>query len=422
MSKIYTIAILGCGNRGGVYANFMNKLPDKFKVVALCDTRVDRLEHLRKTISITPDNLFTDENEFLKEKRADVLIIATWDKDHVRQCLRAMELGYDILLEKPISDSAEEVKALLDMQNKTNCKIAVCHVLRYAPAFKLLDEIIKSGKLGKLMAIDHTERVTYWHFIQAYIKMHSSWQGKLHPTILAKCCHDLDLIQHYAGSKCKNVSSVGDRSCFTKENAPKGATEFCLDCPHVETCPYSAKKIYVEKWIKSGRPDYAWPYYRVTAQNPITEEALYEGLRTNVFGKCPYFIDLDNDPHVVDHQLVQMLFKNGVVANLKLIFSATKGRRVVLYGEFAEVVLDELIGTVEFCPHGEEKTTYKISDLTDTNQGHGGGDKGIVNDFYKVLTGECTDFTSLEESLESHLIGIAAEESRLNGNKTITIH
>jgi predicted dehydrogenase len=151
MSKIYTIAILGCGNRGGVYANYMNKLPDKFKVVALCDTRVDRLEHLRKTISITPDNLFTDENEFLKEKRADVLVIATWDKDHVRQCLRAMELGYDILLEKPISDSAEEVKALLDMQKKTNCKIAVCHVLRYAPAFKLLDEIIKSGKLGKLM-------------------------------------------------------------------------------------------------------------------------------------------------------------------------------------------------------------------------------------------------------------------------------
>ncbi len=421
MNKVYTVAIMGCGNRGSVYAKLMNAQPDRFKIVSLCDIKPIQMENLANLFPIEQKNLFTDTDEFLKEKRADVLVIATWDKDHVKQCLRAMELGYDILLEKPISDSADEVRALLDMQKKTNCKVAVCHVLRYAPAFRLLDDIVKSGVLGKLMAIDHTERVTYWHFVQAYIKLHSVWQGKLHPTILGKCCHDLDLIQHYAGAKCENVSSVGNRSCFTKENAPEGATEFCLDCPNIESCPYSAKKVYVDKWIKSGRPEFIWPYNKVSLKKPTTEEDLYKGIRTTAFGKCPYLLDID-DEHVVDHQLVQMLFENGVVANLKMIFSATHGRRVVLYGELAEVVLDELLGTVEVIPHGQQKTVYKISDLTSAADGHGGGDGGIVNEVYGILTGECTDYTTLEESLESHLIGIAAEESRLNSNKTIKVH
>ena len=421
MNKIYTVAIIGCGNRGSVYAKLMNAQPDRFKVVALCDTKPIQAENLAKFINLDSNNLFFNTEEFLAEKRADVLVIATYDKDHVKQCLRAMELGYDVLLEKPISDSADEVRALLDMQKKTNCKVAVCHVLRYAPAFVLLDDIIKSGVLGKLIAIDHTERVAYWHFVQAYLRLHVIQQGNLHPTILAKCCHDLDLIQHYAGAKCKNVSSIGERGCFTKENAPEGATEFCLDCKHVETCPYSAKKVYVDKWIKSGKPEFVWPYNKVTQKFPTTEENLYEGIRTTAFGKCPYLLEID-DPHTVDHQFVQMLFENGVVANLKMIFSAKHGRLVTLYGELADAILDENQGTIEVVPHGKEKTVYKISDLISAAQGHGGGDGGIVNELYGILTGECTEYTTLEESLESHLIGIAAEESRLNGNKTITVH
>ena len=147
MNKVYTVAILGCGNRASVYAKLMNEQPDIFKIVSLCDVKPIQMENLTKIFPVKSENLFTETEEFFKEKRADVLVISTWDKDHVKQCLRAMELGYDILLEKPISDSADEVRSLLDMQKKTNCKVAVCHVLRYAPAFRLLEDIIKSGTL-----------------------------------------------------------------------------------------------------------------------------------------------------------------------------------------------------------------------------------------------------------------------------------
>ena len=237
MGKAFTVAILGFGNRGQVYASFMAQKEDCFKIAAVCDTNPIQLEHADSLYNLGKNNLFADTSEFLKEKRADVLVISTWDKDHVEQCLIAMDLGYDILLEKPISDSREEIKLLIDKQKETGCKVVVCHVMRYSPAILLLDEVLKSGVLGKLMAIDHTERVAYWHFVQAYIKLHSVWQGKTYATILAKCCHDLDLIQHYASDKCKSVTSIGKIGCFTKENAPKGATEYCLDCPHVETCP-----------------------------------------------------------------------------------------------------------------------------------------------------------------------------------------
>lgn len=422
MNKTFTVAILGFGNRGQVYAKLMAQKEECFKIVAVCDTNPIQLEHVGGLYNLEKSNLFSDTNEFLKEKRADVLVISTWDKDHVEQCLTAMDLGYDVLLEKPISDSKEEIKLLMDKQRETGRKVVVCHVMRYSPAILLLDEVVKSGVLGRLMAIDHTERVAYWHYVQAYIKMHSAWQGKTYATILAKCCHDLDLIQHYASSKCKSVASIGKIGCFTKENAPTGASEYCLDCVHVETCPYSAKRVYLDKWKEQNCPEYAWPFYRVAPKKPITEEAILDGLRTTVYGKCAYLLEVDKDKSVADHQMVQMQFENGVVANLNMVFSATSGRRIVLYGEKGEAVLDQRNDSIEIYSYGALKEVRKISEYGYTKGGHGGGDRGIVNKFYDILCGTCTEYTSLEESLESHLIGIAAEESRLNSGKAVPVH
>ena len=422
MPQTFKVAILGCGNRGTVYAQNMASLAnEKFQLVAVCDRNPKQLTKISQMFPLEKENLFTDEEIFLQEKRADVLIISTWDKDHVRQCVRAMRLGYDILLEKPISDSPQELEALRAVQKETGRKIVICHVLRYSGGVVLLDKILKTGVLGRLIAIDQTERVTYWHYIQAYIKLHSLWEGKTYATILAKCCHDLDLIQHFAGAKCHSVTSVGGLGYFNKENAPQGATEYCLDCPHVETCPYSAKTVYIENWKKAGKPAFKWPWNKVSLTNPNTEEDLLNGIRTTVFGKCPFLLDVQ-DPHVVDHQLVQMQFENGVVANLKMVFSANKGRRITFYGTLGEVVMDMLTDSIEVMPYGGEKEIIRISDHADIADQHGGGDKGIVQELYSILTGETEFYTSLDESVESHLIGIAAEESRLNGGKAVIVH
>jgi len=419
--KSYTVAVLGCGNRGFVYANEMQKHPEQFKIVSVCDTNPKQIDKFKDHFSLSPEMVFSKEADFFREKRADLLIVATWDKDHVKECLRGLRLGYDVLLEKPISDDRGEILDLIRVQKETGKKVVVCHVLRYSTGIVLLDRIVQSGVLGRILAIDHTERVNYWHWAQAYVRLHSQWKNKTHPTILAKCCHDLDLIQHYANSKCETVSSVGGLRLFNRKSAPKGATEFCADCPHANDCPYSAKKIYVERWKNAGCPAFSWPWNKVSLKSPNTEEDLLEGLKSTTFGKCVFLLDVEKDIHVVDHQLVQMKFQNGVTASLKMVAAGEAGRRIDLFGTHGEVLLDALNDTVEIKPYGGKKEILRISDTAKETSGHGGGDAGLISDLYRILIGEKTDYTSLEESLESHLMGIAAEESRLHGGE-IQVH
>lgn len=422
MEKIYTVAILGGGSRGSLFGRLMQQ-HGGYTIAAVCDTDPGQLEKCRTLMGLSPEQLFEDEESFFAKKRADVMVIATYDKDHVRQCMRAMRLGYDILLEKPLSDSKQELLELLQLQEQTGRKVAVCHELRYGPCFVKLSELLQSGTIGQLIAIDAMERVVYWHQAQAYVRLQSAHMYQTFPTILAKCCHDLDLVQHYAGASCESVSSIGALSFFRPENKPKDATERCLDCPHIDTCTYSAKKVYVEGWHKNGEPSFSWPYYKVSLQNPTTEQGLYEGLKTSCLGKCAFSCGVEVDPTVVDHQLVQMQFANGVTATLKMVFAAEPGRRINLFGTEGELLLDEREETIEVRPYGKPKQIININTLTEDGHNHGGGDSRLVAALYDVLTGKGgANRTTLTESVESHLIGIAAETSRHAGGIRVEVH
>ena len=136
MSKIFSVAIIGCGSRGqNVYGKYMFAEKDKFKIVSLCDIKERMLEIAKERFGVKDENCFTDSEEFFKQKRADVLVLATQDRDHVSMCIKALKLGYDVLLEKPISPIESELYQLLEAQRKYGGKVIVCHVLRYAPHF-----------------------------------------------------------------------------------------------------------------------------------------------------------------------------------------------------------------------------------------------------------------------------------------------
>ena len=223
---------------------------------------------------------------------------------------------------------------------------------------------------------------------------------------------------------CKSVSSVGELTYFNAANAPEGSADRCLDCPHVETCPYSAKRLYLDRWKKAYCPEDYWPY-NVLVQAPVTEEKLTEALKNGPYGRCVFRCDND----VVDHQLTLMAFENGVKATLTMTAFTTDdqselyglGRRMNFHGTLGEIVLDELSDEVSLMRFGESKQTFKINALGDMGYGHGGGDFYLIKETYDMLTGNAKSTTSLEASIESHLIGIAAEESRLAGGKQIFI-
>lgn len=418
MNKIYTIAIIGTGARGAkAYGRLIYKSPDRYKITHLCDINPTVLNAVGQEFDVPTENRYTDTTAFFSERRADVLVIATPDDCHVEHCLSAMKLGYDILCEKPLTDKEDECKALLETQKKYGNKILVCHVLRYATAYLKLKELLDSGKLGRLVSINWVEPVGYWHQAHSYVR--GNWRNTNHaaPMILAKCCHDLDLIQYFAESKCKSVSSVGGLTFFKSDCAPEGAAERCTDCQWKDTCPYSAYRIYIERWKKMGSPAVEWPY-NVLVSEPITEEKLLDALANGSYGRCVFHCD----NNVVDHQSVQMAFENGVVATLHMnAFNQNSGRRVTLFGTYgmADMTEEEIVLNI----YGEPAEVIDTT-LHENQDGyaHGGGDARMIDALYGMISGERQLTTSLEHSVESHLIGIKAEQSRLEGGKLLSVH
>lgn len=418
--KIFKVAICGCGARGcEAYGRLFFKMKEKYEIVALCDTSSEKLEKYGEIFQVDKANRFLTEEEFFSKKRADLVAITTLDADHVRQCLAALKVGYDILLEKPITDNPEECKALSAAQKKSGGKILVCHVLRYAPAFRKADELVQSGEIGRLVAIQATEQVGYWHQAHSYVRGNWRRAGDTTPMILAKCCHDLDLLQYYAKSKCQSISSIGDLTYFTPNNAPNGAAKRCTDCQYQDACPYSAKSIYIAGWKKRGCPENGWPYNVLTMALPLTEEALTKAIEEGPYGRCVFACDND----VVDHQITQMTFENGVKATLTMTgFTAEVGRILKFYGTTGEIELDETRNVIEIKPFGGEKKVIEMSQLIEGGYGHGGGDFGLISELYDILSGKANERTALEASLESHLMGIAAERSRKADGELIELH
>lgn len=418
MQKI-KVAILGCGSRGATaYGQLIHERKEQFAIVSLCDVDEEALALAKTAFSVADDNVFLNEDAFFAKKRADLLVIATPDKEHVRQALQALQLGYHLLLEKPVSDNVRELKQLLKAQKKYGKKVFVCHVLRYAPAFLKAKKLLEEGAIGRLVAINAIERVAYWHDAHSYVR--GNWRDtkKSTPMILAKCCHDLDLLQYYADSPCISVSSIGDLTFFKTENAPSNSTNRCVDCPQFDGCVYSAKW-YLDAFESLGKPENIWPFNVVTKTRPVTQEALQTAIEKGAYGRCVF----QCDNNAVDHQLTSLAFANGVKATLTMMgFTADGGRVISFYGTHGEMLLEDVKQQITVRPFGKEQRVIPCEIRSgEGGHSHGGGDYAMIEKLYAELTGEHDGTTSLSESVESHLIGFYAERSRKLGGKCIKI-
>ncbi|MCQ2787254.1 MAG: Gfo/Idh/MocA family oxidoreductase [Bacilli bacterium] len=419
MKKI-KVAIIAGGSRGiNAYGTLM-KQGEKFQVVSVCDCRDVRLALAKKEFSIPNNLLFKNENDFFKKKLADVCVVATQDQDHVRHAIKAMSLGYDVLLEKPITPSKKECLHLLDAQKKYKKKVIVCHVLRYAPAYLEVAKLIDKGTIGELIDIDALEQVVYWHQAHSFVRGNWHSSKETSPMILAKCCHDMDLLQYYAKSRCKCLSSMGALDFFNKKHQPKGASNRCQTCKYIDSCAYSAKNIYLKLWKERGSPKNAWPFNVTCTTYPLTEKNIKKAYENNEYGQCVFTCKND----VVDHQQTIMTFENGVTANLCMTaFTGRSGRIYKFHGTYGEIDLDEEKQEVIIKRFGEKEVTKPFAKIMKKdNFGHGGGDVGLVNALYDIITNKNDAATTLASSVESHLMCFAAEESRLKNGQVIFLH
>ena len=409
LNRPVTAITCGAGSRGNVYGNYAVNFPDQIKIVGVAEPIPTRNERYTKKHSIPEENRFkTWEDVFTRPKFADAIIITMPDHLHYEPCMKAMEMGYDVLLEKPMAQTAGECRDILAMTRKTGRIVAVCHVLRYSPYFIKMKKLIEEGAIGELISIQHMEPIEHIHMSHSYVRgnWHNSKQST--PIILAKSCHDLDILRWMIGKNSQSVAAMGDLKWFRKENAPAGSTDRCMNgCAVEKDCPYSAMKIYYR--------NHGWTYvFDLPEEKEKQGDAILEYLRTTNYGRCVYRMDNDQP----DHYVSAIMFEGNITASFSMeAFTSYGGRRTRVMGSMGDMVgdMEELILTdfrtdqsTKLIPKAEDVENYK-------NSGHGGGDWFLMRDFVTAVSNQDPKYltSTIDQSIESHLMGFAAEESRL---------
>lgn len=414
--KQFTAIVIGAGSRGSRYTDLMGAQPDKFKVVGVAEPIIDRLNYIKNKHGVDEAHCFDTWEKILDiPKFADIAIISTMDQMHLEPSLKALELGYDLLLEKPAAITPEDCGMIYKKAKECGRKVMVCHVLRFSPYFMKLKWILDSGLLGDVFSIEHLEAVGHVHQSHSFVRGNWGNTGRASFMLLQKCCHDLDILQWLLGKECKRIQSFGSRNHFRIENAPEGAPERCTDgCPHADKCYYNAIRLYYD--AKTN----AW-FRDACAQKPNpTDEEVWHALETTQYGKCVY--KCDND--VVDHQTVNMEFEDGTTVAMTMSAFTRGGRKTHIMGTKGELFCNmdaPADKAFEFFSFDARATRYLDSEIATVGDsitgGHGGGDTGIINALYSYLAGElkAEDVSEIGISCRNHMLAFAAEDSRLSG-------
>jgi len=416
-SQPLKIACIGCGARAQTYAQLASRRPDHFQIMAAADPLPQRVERLRQLSGRADFRGCASADELLAAGRlADVMIVATQDNDHYRHCCGALWAGYHVLLEKPIATRAAEVLAIERLAADRQRRVMVCFVLRFAAFYRKIKEIIDSGALGDIVSLQADEGVMPWHQAHSFVRGHWSVTGRSSPMIIAKCCHDTDIVHWLLGRRCLRVASFGSLEFFRAQRAPAGAPGRCTDgCPVAESCEFNALRYTTDM-------RHPWLDMVYDRAHDATPEAITAWLRTSPWGRCVYRCDND----AVDRQVLAMQFEGGVTGTFTMTAFGS-GRHIEIYGTRGVLKGGETyhkhFGThLLLLPHEGQPTRYTVQAQDGGYEMHGGGDPGLVEALYEEMsrTDGVPLETSLESTVHSHLIGFAAEEARRTG-RTVTL-
>ena len=406
-----TYLIVGAGNRGETYARYALECPEQAQVVAVAEPRQFQREALASDHEIPPEQCYTDWREVAALPRlADAVVIATQDTDHKEPAVAFANLGYHILLEKPMSTCEDECRAIMAAVEENNVLFAVGHVLRYTSYFAQLKALLDEGVVGDIVTMQHCEPVGFWHMAHSFVR--GNWRNSEKSTfmLLAKSCHDLDIVRWLMEEPCTRVSSFGSLTHFKPENKPADAGDRCIDCAVEADCPYSAKRLY-HRFREKGSQ--GWPLSIIT--NDFSEAGVDGALREGPYGRCVYACDND----VVDHQVVNMEFASDRTANfIMTAFSNERADRTTrVFGTHGEIQGDGRMITIHRFLENASETIDTQYESTEGLAGHGGGDGGLISAFTAAIAANDPSLilSGSQESLESHLMVFAAETARRSG-------
>lgn len=417
------MVLVGAGLRGMVsYGTAAAEAGLRF--VAVVEPLTSRREAFAAFHDLPADRCFASVDDWLAgPKLAEAVLVATPDDQHVAPALAALAAGHHVLLEKPMAPSLVECVALVEAAERAGRQLHVCHVLRYTDFFRTVREVVASGRLGRVVTVAHRENVDARHMAHSYVRGAYRQESGSNPMLLAKSCHDLDLLHWILDDPVVRLSSFGSLVHFRAESVDPQIPERCTDgCPIEATCAFSAVQAYA--------PDepVASPEIRLLTQVfPLADPPSFDraarrvALATSPYGRCVYRCDND----VVDHQVVAMELASGASATFTMHgHSHDETRTLRIDGTLATLraTFAETEPQITVHPHGTDRS--ERVDLTEGSGalGHGGGDLGVLRAFAASLGGGGTGGTGGQglttdgrTSLESHVIGWAAEQARRTG-------
>ncbi|WP_026244904.1 Gfo/Idh/MocA family protein [Alkalispirochaeta alkalica] len=408
-----TAVVIGAGSRGrDAYASYALRHPAELQITGVAEPDEARRNNLVQDHGIPESGTFSTWEDLLqKERFADAAFICTQDQMHLEPALEAMKRGYHLLLEKPIAPTLEDCLEIHGASRKYGVSVAVAHVLRYSPFFIILKRLIDQGAIGTLRGIQHNENIGHIHYSHSFVR--GNWRNRASssPMILAKSCHDLDILAFLADQECVSLASAGSAGSFSREKAPAGAPLRCLEgCPHEVECPYYAPKVY-------HQGETGWPVSVITTD--LSSRGILEALREGPYGRCVYACDND----MVEHQVVSLEFARGITAAFTMsAFTHETSRTIKVMGERGEIRghMEREVLEVHDFRTGEIQTISLGGCHNGTR--HGGGDEGILRDLILHLRDkERTSLkTTLDLAMESHIMAFAAEES-MNTGRTVDL-
>ena len=374
------LGILGTGDRGMAYGRESVRSGEAV-ITALAEPREGRRLLAAAEFGVAADRAVADWRELAARPDLDVdaVVVSTPDRQHTEPALAFLARGLPLLLEKPMAPTPEEARSIADAAEEASVMVCVAHVLRYSAYTEAVKAVLDSGALGDVVSVEHLEPVGWWHHAHSFVRGNWRREDESNPMLMAKCCHDVDWLSYIVDRPARRVSSFGSLTHFTAANKPAGAAARCLDCAVERQCPYSARRIYLERV-----PDHSariWPL-SILAER-VDEEAITAALRDGPYGRCVY--DCDND--VVDHQVVNIEYEGGVTASLTMTaFTPMTFRKTRIFGTHGMLEGDGYSLSIFDFLTGDTTATQVIDPAdAEAGEGHLGADAALTRSFLAAV-------------------------------------
>ncbi|NTS40373.1 Gfo/Idh/MocA family oxidoreductase [Flavisolibacter sp. BT320] len=417
------LAMIGTGSRGiGFWGEAVLKnFSDVVEFVGLCDSNPGRVALAKQKMKVACPT-FTDFDQMMKAVKPDIVIVTTMDSTHDKFIIRAMELGADVISEKPMTTDEAKCKNILDAEKKTGKKVTVAFNYRHGPHMMKIKELLAANSIGKVTSVDFNWMLNVYHGADYFRRWHGI-TAKGGSLWVHKATHHFDLLNWWLNSEPLEVTAFGELEHYGRNNPFRGTK--CRGCEHKDKC-----RFFMDITKNKSMMD-------LYVANEHHDGYLRDG--------CVWREEID----IWDKMSAQIKYANGVIVNYSLTtYSPYEGWRIAFNGKDGRLESWEDIpylqpdATDQASRHALEmaqdkdaipgkfkevmlmnnfQKDHKIIKVPQYAGGHGGGDQRMHHRIFKDPTDN--PFNILAGSREgamSMLIGVAARKS-IKEKRTISI-